>query len=667
MRTKMFKLNPIRAAIMGVAVMASGNAAMAAPVYAELDFTCPFPLIGDQIITAKISADYPEQLEIDVASGESTVELPPVFIDVITVVPDKARQGLAFVDAVSVEGVAHSINTFNTVSGPVANNTDLIIEKTEIPSDQSGPFDVPASGDSPAQVFDDSHIGVVSLTVDDLVMDMIARKADGSIAPAPVGDFSADCTLNPGQDNVLTTFEVVVPDAEPDIDVTPMSVNFGDKLVGETASQAVTIKNTGGGILGISSIGLTGSNEFSEVNNCTTLAAGESCTATITYTVSEEGVQNASLVIDSTDTDPEEATISVDIKGTGTVVEYPEIDVTPTSIDFGVITENETRTETVVISNIGTAPLFISGVDIEGAAEFETSTNCSTVAAASSCSETVTYTAVVGQSTGTVVIASNDEDEALSNVSLTGTGIELVPPTCEEDPTLPGCEVPPTCEDDPTLPGCEVPPTCEDDPTLPGCEVPPTCEDDPTLPGCSDDFIIPVDLDVEGSTYIAANRGTIPLNGLISSQFNLTQGSFTGDMHLDPTSGSFEIIQGWKRYLATAQIEFEPVGITEGTLVDGKLIATSSAYVKLPKVTKTLFGLVNWKIGGGSDCRTVEPATFTITSADGEYFDALAGGQVTGTYTLPKLENCGILTSILSSKLAGPGNTIELTLTPNLD
>jgi len=175
-----------------------------------------------------------------------------------------------------------------------------------------------------------------------------------------------------------------------------------------------------------------------------------------------------------------------------------------------------------------------------------------------------------------------------------------------------------------------------------------------------------VKLDVEGSTFIAANNGTVPLLGVIKSQFNLTRGEFKGDLNLDPTKGSFEVIQGWKRYQATAKIEFEPVGETVGTLVDGVLMATSQAYVKLPKVTKTLFGLAFWNIGGGADCRTKEPVTFTITSADGEYFDALSGGVVTGTYTMPALENCGLLTSILSSKLAGPGNTISLTLTPDL-
>jgi hypothetical protein len=80
-----------------------------------------------------------------------------------------------------------------------------------------------------------------------------------------------------------------------------------------------------------------------------------------------------------------------------------------------------------------------------------------------------------------------------------------------------------------------------------------------------------------------------------------------------------------------------------------------------------MFGLINWPIGGGANCRTVEPVTFTVTSPEGEPFDALLGGRVIGTYDLPKLENCGALTSILSLKLKGKGNTIDLTMTPILD
>ena len=628
MKTKTFKVNPIRAVVIGSALMAANSAAIAAPVSTSLEFTCPFPLIGDQIIIANISADYPESIVIG-ADG-APVELAPVEVEAITIVPDKARQGLAFVDATTITGVAHSVNTFHTAAGDLPNNTDLDIEPTTIPADESGPFDVPAAGVSPSQAFDLSHVGAVTLTVDDLIMDLRNLKADGSVAPAPVGEFTADCALNPGQDNVLTTIQVTSTLADAEIEVEKTAIDLGTNLLGQSSEETVTIQNIGGAILGVNAISISGADAsaFSETNNCTTIDAGESCTATVTYTASEEGVQNASLVINSTDTD--EPSVVVGLSGTGAIEDKPEISVDVTPLDFGTIEEGTSATKTILIENTGTAPLTISGVAVNNTqgSEFSVTENCSSIAAGSSCSETVTFDAVEGNSAGTVVITSDDEDEATTLVSLSGAGeAVIIPPV---DP-------------------------CDLDSTLPECDN-----------GGGDDLIIPVALDVDGSTYIAANHGTVPLAGVIQSEFNLTQGSFTGDLNLNPTQGSFEIIQGWKRYQATAQIEFEPVGETVGTLVDGVLVATSQAYVKLPKVTKTLFGLVNWKIGGGDECRTKEPVTFTITSADGEYFDALSGGEVTGTYTMSALENCGVLTSILSSKLAGPGNTISLSLTPNL-
>jgi len=626
MKTKTFKINPIRAAVIGSALMAANGAAMAAPVNTSLEFTCPFPLIGDQIIIANISADYPESIVI--GAGGAPVELGPVNVEAITIVPDKARQGLAFVDATTITGVAHSVNTFHTAAGDLPNNTDLAIEPTTIPADESGPFDVPAAGISPAQNFDLSHVGAVTLTVDDLIMDLKNLKADGSVAPAPVGEFSADCTLNPGQDNVLTTIQVTTVLADAEIEVEQTAIDLGTNLLGQSSEETVTIQNVGGAILGVNAISITGADAsaFSETNNCTTIDAGESCTATVTYTASEEGAQNASLVINSTDAD--EPSVSVALSGTGAIEDKPEINVDVTPLNFGTIEEGTSATQTILIENVGTAALTISGVVVNNTqgSEFSATENCSSIAAGSSCSETVTFDAVEGVSAGSVVISSDDEDEATTLVSLAGVGEAVI-----IDPVDP----------------------CELDPTLPECD-----------PGT--DLIIPVTLDVEGSTYIAANHGTVPLAGVIQSEFNLTQGSFTGDLNLDPTQGSFEIIQGWKRYQATAQIEFEPVGETVGTLVDGVLVATSQAYVKLPKVTKSLFGWVDWKIGGGAECRTKEPVTFTITSADGEYFDALSGGEVTGTYTMSALENCGLLTSILSSKLAGPDNTISLSLTPDL-
>jgi len=601
-------LTPLRMAIASAALVASSQSIMAAPITKALEMNCPFPLIGDQIIVASITVDYPEQVIL----ADNPV-LGPIQVDVITTVPDKARQGLAFVDATLVTGTADSINTFHTLVGDIDNTSLLTLTPTAIPSDESGPFDVPASGLAPAVEFNAAHVGMVSLTVDDLVLHMTNYKENGQVAPAPVGEFDADCTVIAGQDTTLTSFEVVgdgpiIIDTPADIDVVTTQLNFATLQLGQSTTQSFDITNIGDLALGINSIVISGVDgaEFSETNSCTTLTGGSSCLVNVTYTASTEGAKVATLTIASTDED--EPSISIALSGTGQIELLPEITVTPMPVDFGSIDMGTSASQTITVANTGGAALTISGATVSGSEFVKSSDNCAVVLAASSCDIEVVYTAILGASSGTLTITSDDAQQPSLSVSLTGTGIK-------------------------------------------------------------DDggFILEIPLDVQGSTYLAASGGTMPLSGNIISQLNLSSGEFTGEMLLNPTSGSFEVIKGWSRYTATATVEFEAVGETVGSLIDGKLVATSTAYIKVPKVTKTLFGLVNWPIGGGDNCRTKTPVTFTVESPLDQPFDAISGGLVTGSYTLPPLENCGLLTSILNLKMAGEGNLINLQMTPILD
>ena len=42
----------------------------------------------------------------------------------------------------------------------------------------------------------------------------------------------------------------------------------------------------------------------------------------------------------------------------------------------------------------------------------------------------------------------------------------------------------------------------------------------------------------------------------------------------------------------------------------------------------------------------------------------VGGGTVSGTYTMPAITNCGLLTPLLSYLTAVPGNTMTANLTP---
>ena len=173
-----------------------------------------------------------------------------------------------------------------------------------------------------------------------------------------------------------------------------------------------------------------------------------------------------------------------------------------------------------------------------------------------------------------------------------------------------------------------------------------------TLP--RDSTVVEYSFDLAGATYIKAANGTVPLTGGIDADFDLATSTFEADLALNPTSGSFKLF-GF--IPATAKIQFAPVGRTTGSIAGGVLKSTSKVTVKLPQVS-----LMGFPIAQSSTCQTKSPATIPLESKGS--FDPLAGGALTGTYTLPALQGCGQLNSLISALAAGKGNTIAVALTP---
>ena len=109
----------------------------------------------------------------------------------------------------------------------------------------------------------------------------------------------------------------------PAVSLSPTSLSFGNQEVNTTSAvQPVTLTNSGNAALTIHSIGLSGPNsaDFHKQQTCpsgsSTLAAGASCTISVTFTPKAEGNLSASLAIsDNASGSPQSVTLS----GTGVV------------------------------------------------------------------------------------------------------------------------------------------------------------------------------------------------------------------------------------------------------------------------------------------------------------------------------------------------------------
>ncbi|HAX09041.1 MAG TPA: hypothetical protein DCX68_03170 [Marinobacter hydrocarbonoclasticus] len=600
LNTSVRKLGP---AIAAAALMAggAGNAA-AEQVSTELAFECPFPLIGDQPIRATISADIPSAASV----GET---IPAFTVDAITVVNDDARTGLKLVQSATLEGVATSFNSVTTPGRTVEQIVTLDIPPTPVP-ETSGEFNVPATGTSPEFLVTADDVGELEIRVGALRLDLIARTANGDIAPAPIGEITTDCVQLPDQNNLLQTVTVGGDVVEtPRISITPEDISFGSVQAGLSAQQSVTITNTGNTGLGLSNIFIDGTDAdvFTVTNQCgSSLAPEASCAVDVTFAPSTEGTRNATLTIESTD--PENESVSVPLSGKGTLAPTPEISVTPESVDLGRVLSGTSATAQVTVDNNGNAALQIDSITLTGAnaADFIQTNDCTTVAAGESCTIDLNYTAgAPGVSNATLVVRSNDPETAETSVSVTAESYE--------EPT-----------------------------------------------GGSELELL---LGLQGSTLINATGGTLPLNGSIATLLDIASGTFEADLEVLPTSGNFSIKLLFSKINAAANVEFEQAEVTTGTLVNGKLTANSKLYVKVPKVAIKL-GWLPVRIGGGSECQTREPINIELKSVEGSNFSPATGGEVSGVYELGALENCGLLTSLLNQFMTGPGNTINLELTP---
>lgn len=199
--------------------------------------------------------------------------------------------------------------------------------------------------------------------------------------------------------------------------ITPASLTFGNQAVGTTsASQSVTVRNTGNSPLSVTAVAATG--DFAQTNNCTTVAAAGSCTVNVTFTPTAANLRTGTLSITH---NAAGSPATVTLSGTGTAAGAPVLTPAKTLVDFGRVRVARTKTVALKVTNTGTAPLTVTSVTTDNAQFTATRGNCVSVAPRKTCNLSLTFapTAPPGLKTATLQIVSNAPPVA---VRLTGTG-----------------------------------------------------------------------------------------------------------------------------------------------------------------------------------------------------------------------------------------------------
>ncbi len=221
----------------------------------------------------------------------------------------------------------------------------------------------------------------------------------------------------------------------PIISVDPQELDFGPQTVNQSALMASTIRNTGNAVLIIKTLTFEGP-DADQFNLKTQpppsqVAPGDSQTLLISFKPESEGLKTASLIIESDD--PKTPRVVITLNGRGTSPLLPDISISPAVFEFGPVFLDSTVLQAFEISNGGNAVLDVSATSlsppdsqafqlIAGAAPFS-------VAAGATHRLVVAFSPNAPGIQSTVLqVTSNDPDEQLVTVQISGTGVVLPAP-----------------------------------------------------------------------------------------------------------------------------------------------------------------------------------------------------------------------------------------------
>lgn len=214
----------------------------------------------------------------------------------------------------------------------------------------------------------------------------------------------------------------------PGVILSPPSLGFGNQNLGTTsASQTVTLNNTGSSTVTIASIATTP--RFTETDNCGgSIASGGSCTINVTFSPTIIGTVYGTLTVTDNNNGVAGSTQTVSLSGTGVSL---AVSVSPISLNVGhQLVGTTSPAQPVTLTNNGSQALTITS--IVASAGFAEANNCGTsLAAGASCTINVTFTpSASGTFTGTITITDNAPGSPQS-VVVTGAGIttDTVAPT----------------------------------------------------------------------------------------------------------------------------------------------------------------------------------------------------------------------------------------------
>ncbi len=237
-------------------------------------------------------------------------------------------------------------------------------------------------------------------------------------APQAVGSATGTASVTDNSSNSPVSVSLSGTGIVSGISASPTSAAFGNVAVGANSNQSVVLKNTDTSSITISQATASGAGfSLSGLSLPLTLNAGSSATFTATFAPTAAGPASGSIQITSNASNP---SLAISLSGTGI---QPQISATPSSVSFGSVATGTTSSQTIRLSNPGSANLTISQASVSGSGFSVTGLS---VPIAITPGTSMTFNAgfapnSTGSATGSITLTSNAPNSPMT-ISLSGTG-----------------------------------------------------------------------------------------------------------------------------------------------------------------------------------------------------------------------------------------------------
>jgi Abnormal spindle-like microcephaly-assoc'd, ASPM-SPD-2-Hydin len=200
------------------------------------------------------------------------------------------------------------------------------------------------------------------------------------------------------------------------------TVSFGTIGVGKTMTESVTVTNTGTSTVTIDQTAVTGASFTTGAGtSLATIAPGQSKTIQIQFAPQSPGSASGGFTVTS---DAVNSPLSVQLVGMGAQSGQAQLGAIPGAAAFGNVSTGNSNSQTITLTNSGTANIVISSSTVTGTGFGVTGLSAPlTIPTGSNVTFNAVFTpSVAGSVTGSISLSSSAPNSPLS-IALSGTGV----------------------------------------------------------------------------------------------------------------------------------------------------------------------------------------------------------------------------------------------------